>query len=213
MKKLFVCMFVLTLACSTTLLAAEAPKVAHADHIIQGKAQPNTSHDPVLCNTIGPSTNEFQLNGYFVAGPDNSLLGESQFMAVACTPSKNVTLTTVKAGWQWYGYGANLIQICLYSDNGSNAPGTQIGNCVTKRNLPDFGTANTLVTVNFSSQSLALTAGTQYWIVGQTPSSGTGDDAVDVWNGGGEYTGYNVAGSGWGSFQADLTPAATISGK
>jgi len=199
----------LTLA--TTMLAADKPLVAHASRIIQGhSALPDAGS--VLCSNVGASTNMYQENGYFVAGPD-SALGESQFMAFPCTPKTTKTLTTVKGAWQWYGDGANEIQICLYSDNGSNAPGTQIGKCVTKKNLPDFGTTNTLVTANFTMQALSLTGGTQYWIVGQTPSSGTGDDAMDVWCGGADYTGYNVAGNGWGSFQADLTPVAAVSGQ
>jgi len=213
MKKLFVCMFTLTLACSTMLFAAEAPRVAHATNVIVGhqRTEPDTS--VTLCNTLGPKTNEYILSGYYVAGPASSL-GTSQFIASPCTPKATHTLTTVKAGWQWAGSGANEIQVCLYSDSGSNTPGTQIGNCVTKTNLPNFGTTNTLVTANFKSQNLSLTGGTQYWIVAQTPGSGTGDDALDVWCGTvAPYTGSNVGSSGWYSFEADYTPSMRVSGQ
>jgi len=211
MKKLFVCMFVLTLA--TTLLAADKPLVAHTDRIIVGHQKAEPDIGVTLCNNLGPASNEYNVtNGFFVAGPA-SALGTSQFIGAPCTPAATHTLTTVKAGWQWYGDGANEIQICLYSDNGSNAPGTQIGKCVTKKNLPTFGTTNTLVTANFTKQGLSLTGGTQYWIVALTPSSGTGDDALDVWDGRAGYYGYNVGGGGWGSAEFDATPAVKVSGQ
>lgn len=213
MKKLFVCIFVLTLACSTTLLAADRPLVAHADHVIVGKAAPDTSNDPTLCNSIGPASDEFGDSGFYVAGPTNPVFSHSQFIAVPCTPKANHNLTTVKGAWQWAGLGHNTIQICLYSDNGSNAPGTQIGNCVNKNNLPAYLTTNTLVTANFTSQNLALTGGTQYWIVAQTPSTGAKADATDVWVGGNPWTSSDVAGNGWGSFQADYVGAMKVSGQ
>jgi len=206
-------LFVLTFACTTALFAAQRPLTAHATNVIVGHQQAEPDTGVTLCNTIGPSTNEYILDGYLLLGPA-SAYGESQFIGAPCTPKSTVTLTTVKAGWQYYGSGANQVQICLYNDNGSNAPGTQIGNCVTKRNLPTFGTTNTLVTANFTSQNLSLTGGTQYWIVAQTPSTGKGDDFEGVWNGTvSPYTGSNVAGTGWYSFEADLTPSMRVSGK
>jgi len=207
-------MFVPVLACCTALLAADKPFVAHADHVIAGeKMVPDKSHDPVLCSNVGPANNQFGSSGNFVAGPNNTVLGISQFMAVPCTPQTNRTLTTVKGAWQWYGYGANKIQICLYADSGSNSPGTQIGNCVTLTNLPTFLTSNTLVTANFTSQKLALTAGTQYWIIAQTPSRGTGSDSVDVWVGESGWMASDVAGEGWSSSQPNLQGVMSVSGK
>lgn len=211
-RKTLVCLFVLIVACTTMVFAADKPLVAHADYVVVGKAAPDTSHDPTLCSNVGPPTNEFGATGYFVGGP-NSEIGNSQFMAMPCTPKANHTLTTVKGAWQWYGAGHNTIQICLYSDSGSNYPATQIGKCVTKNNLPIFLTTNTLVTANFTSQNLALTGGTQYWIVAQTPSKGPQADALDVWVSDGVWMGDNVGGTGWDSFQPNLAGVMAVSGK
>lgn len=210
-KKTLVCLFVLTFVC-TTMAFAEKPLVAHATNIIHKNAVQDNSRDPVLCSNVGPSANQYGVNGYFVAGPSSGL-GTSQFIGAPCTPKVSKNLTTVKGAWQWYGSGANEIQVCLYSDSGSNSPGTQIGKCVTKKNLPAFGTTNTLVTANFTAQNLALTAGTQYWIVGQTPLTGVGSDAEDVWVGESVWLGYNVGQNGWNSFQPDLEGVMKVSGQ
>jgi hypothetical protein len=212
MKRMLLCIFVLTLACSTTLFAADRLLSVHADHLIAGHGALPPAIG-VVCSNVGPATNQYGANGYLVLGPSNTLTGSSQFIAAPCTPKTNKILTTVKGAWQYYGTGANEMQVCLYSDSGSNSPGTLMGKCVTKKNLPTFGTANTLVTATFTKQNLALTAGTQYWIVGQLPASGTGSDAQDVWAGESVFASFNSGGSGWTSFQPDLEPVMAVSGK
>jgi len=211
-RKTLLCVFVLTLA--TSVFAAHVPAVAHASRIIKGhqhQADPDSTH--LLFSNVGPSGNEYQANGYFVAGPTNPVLGESQFMAVPFTlGATGYNLDKVKVPMQWYGEGHNTAQLCLYSDSGSNYPGSQIGNCVSHSNLPDFGTTNTLTSYNFSSQSLALSPNTQYWIVGQTPSTGSKADATMVWCSESIFEGYNVANAGWGSFQPNLESVAAIYG-
>ena len=213
-KKMLVCLFVLTIACTTMVFAAQKPVAVHANHIIQRKAVQDDSpaSTVVLCSNVGPATNQYGANGYLVTGPA-SALGTSQFIAAPCTPKVSKILATVKGAWAYDGSGANQMQVCLYSDNGSNAPGTQIGKCVTKKNLPTFGTANTLVTATFTKQNLALTAGTQYWIVAQTPLTGTGDDFYGVWVGESVSLGYNVGQNGWNSFQPDLEGVMMVRGQ
>jgi hypothetical protein len=215
MKKTLLCFLVFTLASTTALFGADRLAIAHATHIIQGRAQ--TATEPAaqhkIYSNVGPSTNEFQANGYFVAGPTNPVLGQSQFMAVPfLLGATGYNLTVVKVPMQWYGQGHNIAQLCLYNDN-SGVPGTQIGNCVTHRNLPAFGTTNTLTTYSFTIQALALSANTPYWIVGQTPSTGVNADATMVWCAESNFLGFNVANSGWGAFQPDLASVAAIYGQ
>jgi hypothetical protein len=214
-KKTLLCVLVFTLASATALFGADRLAIAHATHIIQGRAaqtvEPATQHK--IYSNVGPSTNEYQANGYFVAGPTNPVLGESQFMAVPFQLGATAyKLTLVKVPMQWYGQGHNIAQLCLYSDN-SGVPGSQIGKCVTHINLPAFGTTNTLTTYNFTAQLLALSANTNYWIVGQTPSTGAKADATMVWCSESTYEGYNVNSAGWGSFQPDLASVAAIYGQ
>lgn len=207
-KKTLLCLFVLTLAC-TMGFAASHPAIAHATQVIKGHMrQANPDHSVVLFNNLGASGFNYQLNGYFVAGSANSVLGEAQFIALPFTPTVAVTLGKVSAPIQYYGYGTNAVRFSLYSDN-SGVPGTQIGNSVTKHNLPAFGTTGVTTTFNFSGQALALTAGTQYWIVGDEPNNST---AVEVWDADGQWLGYDVANAGWGAFQPNLAGAAKITG-
>jgi hypothetical protein len=213
-KKTLLCFLVFTLASATALFGADRLAVAHATHIIKGKQiqlEPVTQHK--IFSNVGPSTNEYQANGYFVAGPTNPVLGHSQFMAVPFTlGTTGYTLSLVKVPMQWYGQGHNLAQLCLYSDN-SGVPGSQIGKCVQRGNLPAFGTTNTLTTYNFTTQGLKLSASTAYWIVGQTPSSGAAADATMVWCAESIYEGDNISNGGWGAFQPDLESVAAIYGQ
>lgn len=215
MKKTLLCFLVFTLASATALFGADRLAIAHATHIIQGRAAqtkvPATQHK--IFSNVGPSTNEYQANGYFVAGPTNPVLGQSQFIALPFSLGATAyKLTLVKVPMQWYGQGHNIAQLCLYSDN-SGVPGTQIGKCVTRLNLPAFGTTNTLTTYNFTAQALALSANTAYWIVGQTPSKGTNADATMVWCGESNSLGYNVNNGGWNVFLPDLESVAAIYGE
>jgi hypothetical protein len=210
MNRMLLCIFVLTLACSTMLLAADKPLSVHASHIIAGHGVlPPASG--ILCSNVGPSTNQYGANGYLVLGPANALTGASQFLAEPCTPKASKALTTVKGAWSYFGTGANVIQICLYNDSGSNAPGKRLGKCVTKKNLPAFGTTNTLVTADFTAQNLHLAKGKKYWIVAQTP--GTSSDAQDVWAGESVYESFNPGGAGWSTFQPDLNGVMAVSGQ
>jgi len=213
-KKTLLCCLVLTLACTTSLFAASRPAVAHASRIIRGTGThlrvPATQHK--IFSNVGPEANEYQANGYFVAGPTNPVLGVSQFMSVPFSSSVARMLTLVEVPMQWYGQGHNVAQLCLYSDN-SGVPGTQIGNCVTHRNLVAFGTTDTLTTYNFTSQALALGAGTPYWIVGQTPSTGAEADATMVWCSESSIEAGNVANGGWFTFAPDLESVVAIFGQ
>jgi hypothetical protein len=76
-------------------------------------------------------------------------------------------------------------------------------------------TCCTLATVNVLPT--AVTSGTQYWVVASTPTTGTGDDFLGVWN----YVppakptgeGISQSGSPWGTIPAFINePAGAVYG-
>lgn len=103
-----------------------------------------------------------------------------------------------------YSCGANQVNLSLYSDH-SGAPGTLLAGPVTATNLPIYFSCCKLAVANFST-GVSVTAGTQYWVVADTPSSGTGSDFNGVW----EWVGPSKStvgvsnGGGWGWFQAAI---------
>lgn len=225
-KKSVLCLFVFTLACSTALFAADhKPLISgKATHVIPATRQaPPPSAAKLIYSNLGPTAEPYQLNGFLVLGPGSVDFGESQFIGVPFTVKGATKFAGLRAPIQ-YGSsifpdpGDNYIQMCLYSDASGvagppTAPGTQIGNCVAKSNLPVFGTAYPLTTFVFESQNLALASGFSYWIVSQEPSSGTGADSEMVWDWETDTNAYNVAGDGWNTeFAADTQGAVAVYG-
>jgi len=88
----------------------------------------------------------------------------------AFTPAKSATATEVSVGLGDLDGGAGSIQLSLYSDNGG-VPGTELGTG-TATNVQDYGTCCGATTATLSP-SVALTAGTQYWVVVSTTSQET----------------------------------------
>ena len=78
---------------------------------------------------------------------------------------------------------------------------------VTVTNLSDSGTCCTLAVANFSP--IAVTGGTQYWVVADTPQTGTGSDFDGSW----AFVLLHIPqasseGSGWSGFNGTVTEAA-----
>lgn len=140
-------------------------------------------------------------NGWAISGPKS---GGTHFFALPFAPKTNPTVEQVGAALQYSGLGANQVNISIYSDNGG-LPGTLLAGPTTVTNLPSARTCCTLAVANFSS--VAVTAGTTYWIVADTPLSGTGSDVAGVWEWLGKpiyLQGYG-GGTGWSGY--DTTPA------
>src|SRR5450755_1283125 len=93
-------------------------------------------------------------------------------------PKANAHVSQIRAAVQYSGSGVNQVNLSLYSDV-SGAPGVLLAGPVTVKNLPTFFTCCELATANIPST--AVTAGTQYWVVADTPSTGTGSDFYGVW--------------------------------
>jgi len=160
-------------------------------------AEPDVTLKVIWSNT-GVKTDAFNDTiGWNVTGP-NSSGGKTQWVALPFKPKASSTAYQLQAAIE-YASGANQINLSLYSDN-SGAPGTLLGGPVTVTNLASTGTCCSFATANLAS-TVALTGGTQYWIVADTPTSGTGSDFSGIW--------YFVPlkplnsfnnGSGWSSF-------------
>ena len=133
-----------------------------------------------IYSNLGPSTNAYNDSfGELVAGPA-SVAALSFAYALPFTPATNAHVREVRAALSYINTGgATQVNLSIYSD-ASGVPGTLLAGPVTLTNLPEFGTCCTLPLAVLTTP-LAVTAGTQYWIVADTPTTGTGDDFYGVW--------------------------------
>jgi len=159
-------LFVLTLASLT--LWAQSPR-AQTIHVTPSPdVTPADNSDAGLMtifSNLGPSTtNEYyDVNGYCVTGNNQTACGTTeQWIAMPFTPLKASHATMLQAAIGVLA-GTNQFQLSLYNDV-SGAPGTSL-KTVTVKNAPTFGTCCKLVAANLGSPGIALTAGTQYWVV------------------------------------------------
>ena len=79
-------------------------------------------------------------------------------------------VTVIRAAISYAGFGANQVNPSLYSD-AAGVPGAIPAGPHTLKNLPNDGDCCELATWSLST-SMAVSAGTQYWIVADTPTSG-----------------------------------------
>jgi hypothetical protein len=177
MKKtlIFVCMFTL----SATLFAQNAKTITTPRN--QSKVVTPTPEVPLtlkkIFSNLGPKSAAFSSSAWFENGP-NSVSGQ-QFIAMPFKPKSASTVTQVQVAVEYNGSGANQINLSVYSDN-AGAPGTLIGGPVTVTNLPTYFSCCALTIGNFSP-AVSVLAGTQYWVVADTPLSGLGSDFEGVW--------------------------------
>jgi len=152
--------------------------------------------------------------GPFVAGP-NSAAGQS-FRALPFTPKQDSHVSQVQVALQYDDSGANQVNLSIYGDSGG-VPGTLLAGPATVTNLIEYtGTCCSLTIANFSP--VAVTGGTQYWVVADTPLTGTGSDFVGVWLSvaapnkplGSNCEGCN--GGSWYTLNADILPASEVRG-
>jgi hypothetical protein len=195
----------LCLAVLTATFALPAAAAGHPSRLVHTKKGPVTRFvQPealykIYNNLTNDPTNLYNCcSGYIISGVD-SVFGYSYAEAQAFTPKHNAKITEVETGMSYYGYGANQVDISVYSDN-AGTPGTLLATG-TATNLQTFGSCCALATVTVSPALLVM-KGTQYWIVGDTPTSGTGSDSIDVWNAalGGPTVGYDYDNTGWYSY-------------
>lgn len=208
MKTATMCIFAVTL-CGANLHAQKTTTTpGHATEFVKPTEAVPGALQKIFSN-LGPPTNAYIANGYYVAGP-NSALGSSQSVGLPFVATQNATAEVLAAAISWNSSGANEVNLSLYSDASGN-PGTVLAGPVTVRRLPTFGTCCTVAKAVITPTP--LTAGTVYWIVADLPSTGTGSDSEDVWDSVAQLNiAADVADAGWFNFAANLTPAGAVLG-
>src|SRR5208282_4427201 len=147
--------------------------------------------------------------GWDIAGP-NFQAGFPNSVALPFTPKSNSHVSQVQVAIEYSGLGDNQVNLSIYGDSGG-VPGTLLAGPVTVTHLPEAGTCCLLAVANFSP--VAVTGGTRYWVVADTPRTGTGSDFYGVW-----VTvvkpaipmAQNANDAGWSGVNADFLPAGEV---
>jgi hypothetical protein len=209
---LVVCLLIL---CSLTLLA----QIRTAPRVVNTKESPAIHVPPQeapasfrkIYSNLGTSQTNLYLDhkGWLVLGP-HSVDQPQEFIGLHFVPKFDSHVLQVRAALQYVGFGANQANLSLYGDS-NGSPGTLLAGPVTVTNLPRFGTCCILAVANFAP--VAVTGGTTYWVVADTPLTGQGSDFTGVWN-------FVVAvfplafdnGSGWFIYDVDQQVAGDVRG-
>jgi hypothetical protein len=175
---LFVCFVAL---CSVTLLGQAGRPLRVVHNVDKSAVNVAPQETPqalsVIYNNLSTKNDAYSTTeGWVLAGPTS--VGGQEFIGIPFTPKSNAHVSEVRSALQYGGFGANQVNLSIYGDS-SGAPGTLLGGPVTVTNLPAFGTCCTLAIADFAP--IAVTAGTKYWIVANTPLSGTGSDFYGGW--------------------------------
>lgn len=211
MKKTAMFVFAIAL-CSTSLRAQKLETVEwNAGFPLEGVEQDAPAALTKIFSNLGAPTKAYAGSAWVVRGPNLPPPAPAeQFIALPFRSAKAAHVQQVSVAIQ-YSSGANQINLSLYSDS-SGHPGTLLAGPVTVKNVPTYFHCCKLATATFTS-SVAITAGTQYWVVADTPSSGTGSDFNGTWSWvTSKATAGGDQGSGWYSFQTVENPAGAVYG-
>lgn len=110
-------------------------------------------------------------SAYGLWGPNFDNYGFPQFVAMPFTPQSDSHVSEVGVAVLYGGQGTDQVNLSIDNDS-SGAPGTLLAGPVTVPNLPT--SRCTLTIANFAA--VAVTGGAQYWVVADTPLTGTGND-------------------------------------
>jgi hypothetical protein len=205
----------LLLLCNPSLLAQTS------QHWIVNSKERSAIHVPQeapeglekIYSNLGSSKTDLYGPSYWnVFGPASGAgNGYTSFVGMPFAPRSNSHVSQVEVAVQ-YVVGANQVNLSIYEDSGG-VPGTLLAGPVTVTNLPDSGLCCTLASADFTPQ--AVTAGTRYWVVADTPLTGTGSDFEGTWA-----TivkpvipiAYNFKDEGWKGTNADTLIAGAVLG-
>ena len=186
MKPASTALFCLLPLCAIALFAQSRPTGPRFIHTTENSKVHSAAQIPsglaTIYSNLGPATNAYNAgNGAFLAGPSSSA-GTSFSYAVPFTPKSDAHVRQILAALSYLlgTNGANQVNVSIYSD-ASGVPGTLLAGPITDVNLPSLGSCCDLPGL-YVTPPLAVTAGTRYWIVADTPTTGTGDDFEGVWN-------------------------------
>ncbi|HEY5048523.1 MAG TPA: choice-of-anchor R domain-containing protein [Rhizomicrobium sp.] len=183
-------------------------------HAIQSYAMP-THRDPmakVIFSNIGfdyPNGLYFCCYGGTVSGP-SSQLGSESWEAAAFTPTATGKVTELEIG-VGYVSGTNSVNVGLYSD-ASGVPGTALASA----DVTGLGTFGSCCMTAILKKRVAVTAGTQYWVVLSTDSTNTNVWAAWNFNSTDQIDpvteAYN-SGTGWASYSGVPAFSFAVMGK
>ena len=211
MKKTFLPVCLLAL-CNLTLSAqtGESPRIVHtreksAIHVPPQEAPAGLKK---IYSNLGKKNDLYDdESSWYLAGPNS---GVTEFIAIPFTPKSDSPISQVQAAVYWDGNGANQVNLSVYGDS-NGTPGTLLAGPVTVTNLPSAGTCCALAVATFST--FAVTGGTQYWVVADTPLSGGGSDFSGGWDMVAKIVPIAFSGGdGWGANTANGLPAAEVLG-
>ncbi len=118
--------------------------------------------------------------GGLLAGP-NSPYGQQHqtavWQATAFTPTTNITVTSVKLGVAYQSGSFTDVIVTINADDGG-VPGSVLSTWKVKK-MPVFGSCCQIKTNSLPNGGVAVTAGTQYWIVVGTEAD---SDFQGAWN-------------------------------
>jgi hypothetical protein len=211
---LFVCLLTL---CNLTLFAqtGKPSRIVHTPEKSAVHVPPQEAPAALktLYSNLGTKTDLYlDTTGWSLTG-FNSYGGSSSAYSIALpfTPKSNSHVSQVRVAVQYYGSGANQVNLSIYGDT-NGAPGTLLAGPVTVKNLPNAGTCCALAIANFSP--VAVTGGTRYWVVADAPLTGPGSDFVGAWDWVAKiilFGGTNGV-NGWYGMNTDGLPAGQVLG-
>jgi hypothetical protein len=201
-KKILLLVCLLSL-CSSVLFAQtkSRPRILHAQKNSAAPVAPQevpAGLQPIFTNLNKSLTDTYnEYDGWTISGPNSS--GGASSIALPFIPKSNSHAVQIRVPVHYVGSGANQVDLSLYADV-DGLPGTPLAGPVTVTNLALWGTCCTLTVATFPP--VALTAGTRYWVVANTPLTGAGSDFFGTW----DFVAPNLflmagdVGAGWSAF-------------
>ena len=187
-KKMLLTLTLLALASVTALAANKDGIVTTKDGRMKiatkptksvTRTQPNDEGLVSISGNIGkayPKGSYWCCEGFTITGP-TAISGFPEFWsAAAFTPTANHTVIKIEVA-VGYVEGTNGLVLALYND-ASGVPGTLI-KAFSVSSLPNFGSCCTVEAVT-DKAGIAVTGGTQYWVVLKTNSKESNTYAA--WN-------------------------------
>ena len=182
MKKIMVSLLSFLVLAGVTLAAQRSPNThgfpvtASSAHI---PAPPVPAALKQIYSNLGSGNDQYNYNnGWAIIGPNFNNEGVSDTFALAFTPKTDSHITQVHAAILYDFTGDNQVNLSIYAD-ADGVPGTLLTGPVTVYNLPPAATCCGFAVADFPP--LAVTGGTQYWLVANTPTSGPGSNFIGTW--------------------------------
>ena len=144
------------------------------------RAQTDTTITPknvTIFSNLGPSTKNLYFTGTSsdditglcivgAANPNRERCNQPEtWRAMPFIPNQNSHSTVLQVAIG-LAEGTNQFQLALFDDK-NGAPGNQLAT-VTVKDAPPLGICCNLVTADLGTAGIALTAGTQYWVVAKS---------------------------------------------